>query len=241
MALEFHDIRSPDDPDLTAFHDLLARVFDEPELTIPLATLRRLVRSQADAELMPHCLVLKEEGQVAGGSAFRYVPGANTAFSGYLALDPALRGRGYGRRLTDERMRILVADAADHGHTGPDALFIDVANPDRMSPAEYAHERDRIMDPRQRRTFMGHLGFRQVLLEFRPLPWAPGEPQPAYLDLLVLPLHPDWAARAAVPGDVVVATLGPIWRRINPAAAAAHLADLERQVGGRWVGLSGEL
>lgn len=240
MHLEFHDIPTADHPDLAELHALLERVFRDPGLTMPLPALARFVRSRAGPDMVPHCLVLRWNGRVRGGSVFRYIPAANTAFSGYLALEPDCRGRGWGRLLTAERMRILAADAAAHGRPGPDALFIDVADPDRMNTSQYAREREEIMDPRERRACMAHLGFRRVMLDFRPVPWAPGEHQSDCLDLLCLPIHPAWAARGAVPGDAVVATLTPIWQRINPAEAEEYLACLRQQAGGRWIPLGGK-
>lgn len=224
----------PADPDVAAWHRLLARVFANPDFVLPLEHLHGFLRTGRRPDWVGHCLALKAAGRVAGGSLFRYLPATNCAFSGYLFLDPDLRQHGYGRRIVEERRRMLQADARAHGHDDLDALFIDVVAPDRMAPEAYARER-RTMDPRERRVFMARMGFHKLDMPFFQLPLGEGQHEVPWVDLLCLPVRPDWAAAGAVPGDVILATLSDLWQW-HPQPGQ-YLDRLRAAIGGRPVAL----
>lgn len=232
LQVELREVQDPQDPALDQFLHLLHRTFPDPRLISPPEQFARWVAQREQGPRRFHLLTARAGGQVVGGTMFSYIPGAGAALSELIAVDPQQQGSGLGRQLFESRLRVLQADAQAHG-APLQGLFIEVANPDRLTPAEYEQERASGTDPRDRRRIMAHLGYRQVEMAYLPPPFAPGQPPVTYLDLLFLPLNPDLAGRNRVPARLVLETLTPMWAALGSPDLDKHLDALRQQIGDR--------
>lgn len=215
-SLTIRDIHDPKDPSVPAFIHLLHRVFADASLISPREKFEGWIARRNSGARRFHLLVAEADGQVVGGTMFSYMPAADTGLSELIAVDPARRGLGLARRLFDARLETLRADAAACGGILR-GLLVEVANPDRLSPAAYQAEVNAGIDPRERRRIMAHLGFRQLDMVYLPPPFAPGQPQVDYLDLLFLPLDAELDRRGAVPPSLIIDTLRPMWAALGSA------------------------
>lgn len=231
------EVVTPDDPLLQPFHRIMEGTFADPNITLSLEHLQEFVAGRDGPLRRFHCLVVTVGGRVAGGSLFSYCPGANTGFSEYIVVAPEFRGLGLARMIFDRRLRALDADAQAAGRPRADALFIEVANPRKMPPDIARGDRERAMDPAERHAFMRHLGFWRCDFDYVQPPLDAGKSPVTYLDLCCLPRSPDWAARRGVPGDVVLATVEPIWASWCPGEYRLFLERLRPMLSGREVRL----
>ena len=230
MGVRLRAVIDPQDPAIEAFADLVARTFPDQNLVITPEGVRRRVAGRVTPERIDFLLVAEEDGRLRGATSFCYLPGPDTAFSGYLVVDPAERGRGWGRRLFDERARLLREAAAALGRPGPRALFIEVANPGRLPPERLAAERAAGMDPVQRRRIFRHFGFQQLAVRYVEPPANPAGQPVTYMDLLCTVSDPELQRAGSLPVDMVLETLRLSWPAyIDPEP---YLADLRAQVQG---------
>jgi len=223
-------VTDPQDPAVEAFADLVARTFPDPDLVVTAEGVRRRVAGRVTPERIDFLLVAEEDGRLTGAAAFCYLPGPDAAFSGYLVVDRTQRGRGWGRRLFNERARLLREAAAGLGRPGPRALFIEVANPLRLPPDRLAAERAAGMDPVHRRRIFRHFGFQQVAVRYVEPPARPGGQPVTYMDLLCLVTDPELQRAGWLPAGMVLETLRHAWP--GYIDAEAYLADLRAQVQG---------
>lgn len=224
QAFTLRRVTDPQDPALAAFGRLQEAVYFEPEMLIPARYIAQMLGQQGGAR-QNFLLVAEEGGQLLGGTLFHYLPAARSAFSSFLGVGRAARGRGVARALHEERMRLL-AQAAGH----PVGVFIDVASPQRLSERERAREVAVGMDPRQRRAVFQALGFRTVDLPYaQPVGGEHGGPLTT-LDLLYCPPLP--AERVAV--QLVADTMRAYWTPwLGAARAEREAAQLAEAAGGR--------
>lgn len=231
------EVVTPDDPLLEPFHRIMEGTFADPNITLSFEHLREFVAGREGPARRFHCLIVTVGGRVAGGSLFSYCRAANTGFSEYIVVAPEFRGRGVARIIVDRRLVILDRDARAAGRPQADALFIEVANPRKMPPDLARGDAERAMDPSGRRAFMRHVGFFRCDFDYVQPPLDAGKAPVTYLDLCCLPRNPDWAARGAVPGDVVLATVEPIWANWCPGEYRAFLNRFRPVLAGRDVPL----
>lgn len=227
------EVRDPGDPDLATYHAILRASLPDPNQVDSLRRIQRYLAEGGRPERSYHVLLVKLDGRVAGGVVFNYAPATNFAYSEYLAVDAALRGRGLGWHLVRRRDAILVRQAVRHGRPRPEALLIDLRNPDRM-PADLL-ERERAVgaDPLARRAIMARYGFWRAAIPYVQPPIAPDKAEDATLDLAVRPLEPRYLEERSVPGPAVVETLAPIWRLWCGDRAEPYVRRLASACGGR--------
>lgn len=227
--IQITDVVDPQDSDLQAFSHLMRSTFADPNLVLSTAQLNRMMDERHGADRRLHLLLARAGSTVLGGSLFSYVPATNCGFSEYIVLSPAARGRGLARRIFAHRLAILRAEAQDCGRPGPAGLFVEVANPGRVSAQLKDAERRLGVDTAVRWQIMHHFGFRRVEVPYSPPP-GPGD-LVLYLDLLFLPLDPAVAAAGRLSAQQILDTLAPIWRSWAPATYAGYLAELGRVMG----------
>lgn len=203
--LEIRQVTEPGDPAIRGFGRLQERTFPDPDLLIPPAVFPRMLTTRT-AERRNFLLVAEAEGEVVGGTLFHYFPRPNTGFSSSLAVTPAARGRGVARELHLARFALLDREA---GAKAPvHGLFIDVAAPERLSPAELEQERLVGADPVARRRILQALGFRRVDVAYCQPAGGPGEEPITTMDLLYCPRVP----AQSVPADRIAQTMHAYWR-----------------------------
>ena len=235
MGAALRTITDPQDPAVEAFADLVARTFPDPDLVVTVEGVRRRVAHRVTPERIDFLLAAEEAGRLVGAASFCYLPGPDTAFSGYLVVERERRGEGWGRRLFTERARLLREAAAALGRPGPRGLFIEVANPLRLPPARLAAERAAGMDPVHRRRIFRHFGFQQVAVRYVEPPAHPAGRPVTYMDLLCRASDPELARSGSLPVELVLETLRLAWPAyIDPAP---YLAELRAQVEGERIPL----
>lgn len=223
------ELREPDDPRLLGLSRLLNRTFPDPNSVLGLDRMQEfLAANHAGASRLFCVLVADEAGAVVGGSVFSYVPRSNCGFSEYLVVERNSRGRGLGRRLFDERKRILDARAAEHAHAVCRGLFIEVDSPDRTPPELLEEERETSIDPYTRLRIFGHMGFRRVDVPYVQPPLADDKAPVDYLDLLFAPWEAE-APRDTLPTEWVFQTVEAIWSAWTPQFAD-YMTQLREKV-----------
>jgi len=230
VTARFRIVSEADDPAVERFHDLLERTFADKNLTSDLETLRWQVRNRVNHRRIHFLVVAEERRRLVGGTLFTYVITANTAFSDYLVLEPAARGRGLGRELFNRRADILQKAANLFGRSQCLGVMIEVANPLRLPPDRLAAERAAGMDPVHRRRIFLHFGFQQVAVRYVEPPARPGGQPVTYMDLLCLVTDPELQRAGWLPAGMVLETLRHAWP--GYIDAEAYLADLRAQVQG---------
>ena len=221
-----NEITRPDDPRLAALAALLLRTFSDPNSVLELDRMQEFLTERGDRVF--NVLVVDDSAdRVIGGSVFSYVPKANCGFSEYLVVEPHARGGGLGRKLFDERKRILDGLAARHGFGACRGLFIEVDSPVRTPTELLEAERESSIDAHERLRIFSHLGFRRVGIRYVQPPLGADKEAVEYLDLLFAA----WQSEAAViPAEWIVETVEPIWSAWSGARAATYLEQLRERI-----------
>lgn len=204
-------VTDPADPAVEAYAALLAGTFPDPDMVVDAGYLRARLAAEETRERVYFLLVAETGDDLVGGASFSYLPPPNTAYSGFLVLAPAARGRRLGRWLFDRRARLLREAARRWGQEVPWGLFIETVNPLRLTPGGLEAERLRAMDPVVRRRIFAHLGFRQVMVHYVQPPLRPGTGPVETMDLLFRPMHPDLSGAVDIPAALVLETLTRVW------------------------------
>lgn len=206
----------PHDPALAAFGRIQERSYFDPGMLIPPQAFPRLVADGSRNRL----LVAEEAGgQVLGGTLYHLLAGA--AFSSFVAVDPAARGRGVSRALHAARLD----DVRAHGLAG---LFADSVAPDRQSAEERAAEGRVGTDARERRAILHALGYRTVDLPYWQPTGGPDGGPLTDLDLIYQPLD----GQDSVAVSLVTGTMEAYWRGwLRPGRARQEARDLARRAG----------
>jgi GNAT superfamily N-acetyltransferase len=213
-------ITDPDDPAIPAFGLVQNSSYPEPENLIPVSFLPRMIQWR-DASRANFLLVAEEDGVVLGGSVFHFMVLPNTGFSSFLGVAHDARGRGIAQSLHEARFGVLDDAAQASGNRVVDGVFIDVLNPERMSPHEFDLEQSVGFDPFTRRKVFSRLGFRRVEVAYQQPTGGPGGGPITNLDLLYCP-HPGTDTQS-VPLEKVLGTMRAYWSawlsedRINTA------------------------
>ncbi|MFO7246593.1 MAG: GNAT family N-acetyltransferase [Thermaerobacter sp.] len=229
MTARFRIVSEADDPAVERFHDLLERTFADKNLTSDLETLRWQVRNRVNHRRIHFLVVAEERRRLVGGTLFTYVITANTAFSDYLVLEPAARGRGLGRELFNRRADILQKAANLFGRSQCLGVMIEVANPLRMTPRQRQAEAMSALDPVQRRRMFAHMGFLQVPVNYVQPPSRPGGKAVKYTDLLFHPMDPEVRRTLTVPARALYETVAAVWAGVP--AARPYLRRLRQELG----------
>ncbi|REJ38308.1 MAG: hypothetical protein DIU84_00620 [Bacillota bacterium] len=229
VTARFRIVSEADDPAVERFHDLLERTFADKNLTSDLETLRWQVRNRVNHRRIHFLVVAEERRRLVGGTLFTYVITANTAFSDYLVLEPAARGRGLGRELFNRRADILQKAANLFGRSQCLGVMIEVANPLRMTPRQRQAEAMSALDPVQRRRMFAHMGFLQVPVNYVQPPSRPGGKAVKYTDLLFHPMDPEVRRTLTVPARALYETVAAVWAGVP--AARPYLRRLRQELG----------
>ena len=215
------ELKDPSDPAIQGFGRMQTTAYFAPEMLIPAGYIPRLL---TDTQ-RNHLVVAEKDDRVVGGTLFHYLADAGSGFSSFMGVDRAVRGRGIGRRLHDERFRVL--DRAAGGRVP--GVFIDVVNPLRMSKTDLERDHQAGFDPRKRRRAFAHLGFRQVDIEYQQPVGGPNGGPVTDLDLLYCPHDPS----ETVPTAFVAATMRAYWSGWLGQAAGRYVDQLEARAHGR--------
>jgi hypothetical protein len=222
--VRIREVTDPHDPAIEAFGRLQRAVYYEPEALIPASAIGwMLERSRAGRENF--FLVAERNGDLLGGAVFHYLKDTRSGFSSFMGVHQSARGRGIARKLHDARLAALQRAA----HDTLRGVFIDVVNPERMSPDELAREKAVGSDPWLRRRIFGHLGFRKIDVRYEQPVGGPNGGPVTILDLLFCPTEPT----TTVETDLVRNTMRAYWGGWLGVAAAQHHADeLAARAGG---------
>ncbi|BDG62424.1 GNAT family N-acetyltransferase [Caldinitratiruptor microaerophilus] len=231
------EVKDPGDPDILRFRELMVGAFADPNMIADPDQLTAWVRDRDGGGRRFHLLVVRVGGQVAGGTLFSYVPETNVGFSEYIIVAPAYRGHGLARLLFQRRLTILEWDARLKGKPPIRGIFIEVAHPMRLPPELYEADRRMAVDPVERRRIMHHFGFRQLDLEYNQPPLTQDREPVSYLDLLFLPLDPDLKAAGALPAEMILRSLRPIWRAWAVPSWEEYLRRMRRALDGKPVAM----
>ena len=218
--IAIREVHDPADPAIEAFGRTQTAAYFAPEMLIPAGYISRLLTDSR----RNHLVVAEEDGRVVGGTLFHYLADAGTGFSSFMGVERTLRGRGIGRSLHEERFRVL--DEAAGGHVP--GVFIDVVNPTRVSPSDLARDHRVGFDPWKRRRAFGHLGFRQIDIEYQQPVGGPNGGPVTDLDLLYCPHDP----ADTVPTALVIATMRAYWTPWLGKSAARYAKELEDRAHG---------
>jgi GNAT superfamily N-acetyltransferase len=220
------EVHDPSDAAIAGFGRMQQAAYFAPETLIPGEYIPQLLgETRSSTPRRNFLLVAERERVVVGGALFHWLAAAGSGFSSFMGVDRAMRGHGIGRRLHDERFRVL--DRVAGGRVP--GVFIDVVNPTRISAQELARERRAGSDPWVRRRVFGHLGFRQVDIRYEQPVGGPGGGPVTVLDLLFCPHEP----AETVPTGLVVATMRAYWTPwLGPARAAHFAGQLKARAGG---------
>jgi GNAT superfamily N-acetyltransferase len=224
-ALTVREVRDPNDPVIAAFGRLQKANYFAPETLIPAEYIPRMLADGGETYQRRNFLVVAEiDRVVVGGTLFHWLDAANTGFSSFMAVDREQRRRGIGRRLHEERFRVL--DRAADGRA--QGVFIDVVNPTRLSAEDHARERRAGSDPWTRRRIFAQLGFRQVDIQYeQPVGGRDGGPV-TNLDLLYCPRDPI----DSIPTARVVDTMRAYWSGWLGQWADRYARELEARAHG---------
>lgn len=228
-------IDDPEDPAIPAFGRVQDVSYPEPENLIPASMLPRLLE-WSNQDRKNFVLVAEEDGLVLGGCVFHFFALPNTGFSSFMAVAHQARGRGIARMLHESRFRVLdVAARAASGRV-VDGVFIDVLNPERMSPEEFTREQSVGSDPFVRRTVFARFSFKRVDIAYQQPAGGPDGGPITNLDLLYCP-HPGLDTRT-VPLETVLGTLRAYWSAwLGEARTTRALERLRRLSPGSEVSL----
>jgi hypothetical protein len=217
------EIARPDDPRLVAFAWLLERTFSDPNSVLDLERIQQFLAQNAPGSARRFCVLVAEDHdqRLVGGSVFSYLPESNCGFSEYLLLEPESRGLGLGHALFDRRKMILDAHAGGSCR----GLFIEVDNPERAPP----DTSEASLDPHERLSIFGHLGFKRVDVAYVQPPLGPGKEAVDFMDLLFT----SWDVPPVdmLPVEWIVAALTPIWSAWTPETASVYLEEFRQRVG----------
>jgi GNAT superfamily N-acetyltransferase len=218
VIVTLREITDPDDPAIKGFGAMQRAAYFAPESLIPGEYIPQLLGDREQSSRGRNQLLVAESDQrVVGGTLFHWLASAHVGFSSFMGIERAFRGRGIGRRLHEERFRILDRDA---GGQAP-GVFIDVVNPMRVSEAELACDRAAGFDPWDRRKVFEHLGFRQVDIRYEQPVGGPSGGPVTNMDLLYCPR----VQADALPTALVVATMRAYWSGWVGDQRAARWAD----------------
>jgi hypothetical protein len=218
QKITLREVVDPRDPAIAGFGRMQRATYFAPETLIPAQYIPRLLSASAESGGRRNfLLVLEQDSRVLGGTLFHWLAPPGVGFSSFMGIERGARRRGLGRRLHEERFRILDQAA---GRQAP-GLFIDVVNPARMSAEELERERTAGYDPWDRRRAFAHLGFRQVDIRYEQPVGGPNGGPVTILDLLYCPREP----ADAVETSLVVAALQAYWTPWFGASGAVHHAQ----------------
>lgn len=223
LILTVREVTDPRDPAIADFGRMQNAAYFAPETLIPAEYVPRMLETETGTR-RNFLLVAEMDGRVVGGALFHYLPEAGSGFSSFMGVEGELRGHGVGRRLHEERFRVLDRAA---GERIP-GVFIDVVNPLRLSKSDLERERRVGSDPWDRRRALAHLGFRQVDIRYEQPVGGPNGGPVTNLDLLYCPHDP--ADR--VPTALVVATMRAYWSGWLGREAKRHARELEARARG---------
>jgi ribosomal protein S18 acetylase RimI-like enzyme len=144
-----------------------------------------------------------EARQLIGFVACEYYPQSRCGLVSYMAVSPASRHHGLGRRLLETARHTLQVDADE----ALACLFGEVNDPDKVAPEQDS------MPPRTRLKIMEKLGARRVPVPYVQPELRPGKGRSYTLMLVAFP--PDRGELAAIPSQVVRAFLGELYRELG--------------------------
>jgi len=220
--LVIREVDDPNDPAIAGFGKMQTAAYFAPETLIPARYIPQLLANPKRNFL----LVAELEDRVVGGTLFHWLADAGSAFSSFLGVERALRGRGIARRLHERRFAVLDR-AAPNGHAP--GVFIDVVSPARLPPADLERERRIGSNPIDRRRAFAHLGFRQVDIRYEQPVGGPDGGPVTILDLLFCPREPAESVSTAL----VVATMRAYWTPwMGKTEADRHARELEARAHG---------
>jgi GNAT superfamily N-acetyltransferase len=220
------EVTDSHDPAIAGFGRMQEAAYFAPETLIPGRYIPQLLVGEGQTGARRNfLLVAEQDGQVVGGALFHWLAEAGSGFSSFLGVDARLRGHGIARRLHDKRFAVLDAAA---GRPVP-GVFIDVVNPARLSADDLARETLAGSDPWTRRRAFGHLGFRQVDIQYEQPVGGPNGGPVTILDLLYCPRRP----AESVATDLVVKTMRAYWSPWLGERAAVHAETLRSRAHGQ--------
>lgn len=202
--ITIREVTDPRDPAIQGFGRMQRAAYFAPETLILADYIPMLIGNAGQTGARKNHLVIAERsGVVVGGALFHWLEAAGVGFSSFMGVAREFRGRGIGRRLHEERARIL-----DRDSDGKDlGVFIDVVNPTRLTPEELERDRRSGFDPWARRRVFKHLGFKQVDIRYEQPVGGPNGGPVTNLDLLFCPSHP----MTTIPTSLVVAAMRAYW------------------------------
>ncbi|AFZ66571.1 GNAT family N-acetyltransferase [Deinococcus peraridilitoris] len=216
-------VTEPHDPVIRAFGTLQSSAYFEPDMLIPASYIARLLEWQTP-ERKNFLLVAEDAALLRGGTVFHLFADLNVGFSSFLAVAQEARGQGLARRLHDARFQLL-DEAAGQPVLG---VFIDVVNPERLSPADFEAEAAVGSDPFERRRVFGRLGFGQVDIRYEQPVGGPGGGPVTNMDLLFCPRQP----LTSLPTDLVADTMRTYWTPwLGEERARRHARELAGRAG----------
>lgn len=135
---------------------LYVREFPDPHERESLANMERYLELKARGWYGAnsyHVMLMRQNGEVVGGSVFDYLAKPNAGVIEFLFTRPARRRRGLGRALLDATSRVLERDARSANGKPLRAIVAEMNDPFR--PVETPDN----MDPFQRAEIWGKWGF----------------------------------------------------------------------------------
>ena len=190
--------------------------FPDPDERESLHNMRGYLSAKARGWYGPnayHVVVAELDGRPAGGAISDYLCAPNAGVVEFLFVAPDARGRGIGRALLDETIRLLRADARASGRGRLVAVLAEMNDPFRRSPTPDN------LDPFDRALVWGRWGFaalgmrylqpalsraqqpvRNLMLVARMLARPAARRVPSAWALEVVSEYMRWAMRIASPG-----------------------------------------
>jgi GNAT superfamily N-acetyltransferase len=221
--MRVRQVTDPRDPAIDAFGAMQTAAYFAPETLIPARYIPYLLENGTGPR-RNFLIVAEEDHHVVGGALFHWLASAGSGFSSFLGVCREARRQGVARALHEERFRIL--DDAAGGHVS--GVFIDVVNPLRLSPEDFARERRAGSDPWDRRRAFERLGFRQVDIRYEQPVGGPNGGPVTVLDLLYCPHEPADSVRTSL----VINTMLAYWSGWLGDAAQHHARELEARAQG---------
>ncbi len=138
------------------YRDAYVAEFPDPDERESLRNMRGYLSAKARGWYGPnsyHVVVAELDGRPIGGAVSDYLAAPNAGVVEFLFVVPDARGRGIGRALLDETLRLLRADARASDRGPLTAVVAEMNDPYRRSPTPDN------LDPFERAVVWGRWGF----------------------------------------------------------------------------------